>query len=234
MRGPSLYVHAVLESPVPSSRAPAGIEIMPVAGLFAAVERTTHQPVLCEESLRRQHGIVVALHRAARAVVPVRFGALVDADELTEVIRLRRAELGRALQGVRGREQMTIRVFGPRDAAGRHAGAAPSSGAEYLRQRAASARPVLTPGVERMIEAVATIAQAQTVDPGRGEIQVTIHHLIRRGLADRYRREATSSAATTEPALNIVISGPWPPFAFAPDIWSAGPASKPLGVRARQ
>lgn len=229
-----MYVYAVLELPMAVPRRLRTIvEVMPVAGVFVALERMAEWPRLSEDALRRQHDIVVALHRSTDAILPVRFGALLDVDELTEVMRLRRRILARALARVRGREQMTIRIFGPRSAPQRDSGIASSSGIDYLRQRAASARPALTAGAKRIVEAVASLATAQTIDAGRGEVQVTINHLVRRGVEARYRRLVMSRAATMTPAPKVAVSGPWPPFAFAPDIWSAD-SLRSVGERTRK
>ncbi len=217
-------MYALLEAPivVPRRLRPM-IQVVPVGGLFAALEHRIEKPQLSEPALRRQHDIVVSLHRASDAILPVRFGALLDMQELTEVVRLRRRSLARALERVRGREQMSIRIFGPAAAARRRTARLPSSGADYLRERAASVRPVLPASAKRIIEAVTSLATARSIDAGRGDIQVTIHHLVRRGDAERYRRLVNSRAANSRPAVRLTVSGPWPPFAFAPDIWAAHP-----------
>ena len=215
-----IYVYALLESPmVLPRRLRATIDVMPVAGLFAAVERVAEPTPLSEDALRRQHDIVVSLHEATDAILPVRFGALLDIDELAEVVRLRRPVLTQALERVRGHEQMTIRIFGQR--AGGKRPAAASSGKDYLRQRATSARPVLSEPGKRLVRAVSSLAAAESIDTGRGGVEVTIHHLIRRGDGDRYRRLVMARATTQKPAPDHVVTGPWPPFAFAPDIWSS-------------
>jgi hypothetical protein len=233
VNGSRIYVYALLEKPiaVPTRLRPV-IEVLPVDGLFAALEHRTEKPQLSEVALRRQHDVVVALHRVADAILPVRFGALLDEQELTAVVRLRREALARALERVRGREQMSIRIFGA-VAATRATTTLPSSGAEYLRERAALVRPVLSAGATRIVDAVASLATARAIDAGRGDVQVTIHHLIRRGDGERYRRLASSCAATVIPAVRLTVSGPWPPFAFAPDIWDAEPV-RPDEVRRRQ
>jgi hypothetical protein len=186
--------------------------------LFAAVEQMLERPSLSEAALRRQHEIVVALHVVADALLPARFGALVGREELNTVVRLRRSVLARALDRVRGREQMTIRIFGRPESSSRKTAA--SSGAAYLRQRAASVSPRLTGPAKRIAAGVAPLCTAQSVDAGRGEVQVTVHHLIRRGDAANYKRLVRSQAAALTPSPELAVSGPWPPFAFAPDIWS--------------
>ena len=191
-----------------------------VGGLYAAVGRLSERPVLSEAALRHQHEIVVALNRSAPALLPVRFGALVDSDELSSIVGQRYGTLRRALDAVRGQDQMTIRVFDELVSHGPDPSFEPGSGADYLRRRAAAAQPRLTEEVKRILESVKPLVSAQVVDAGRGTVQATIHHLVRRGRAARYRGIVASSAAGLDPRPDFTISGPWPPFAFAPDIWS--------------
>lgn len=230
-----VYVYAVLGGPiVVPRRLRATVEVLSIAGMFVALQRMTELPALSEEALRRQHRIIVDLHRSTNAILPVRFGALLDAGELHEIVRLRRAVLSRALTQVRGREQMTVRIFGPQSPSKGPSRGDPSSGLDYLRQRAASARPALSRDAKRIAGSVASLVTAQSIDAGRGEVQVTINHLIERGNSPQYRRMAKSTASRIEPAISVVVSGPWPPFAFAPDIWSADlpePPARPRGTR---
>lgn len=194
----------------------------------------TEPPALSEESLRRQHEIVVELHRSADAILPVRFGALLDVGELSEIVRLRRSVLVRALARVRNREQMTVRIFGPQRSSKRQSTDAPTSGLDYLRQRAASVKPALNRDAKRIAAAVASLVAAQSIDAGRGAVQVTINHLIERGASPQYRRLVTSSAAGIVPPLAVVVSGPWPPFAFVPDIWTTDGPERPARTGGRR
>ena len=44
----------------------------------------------------------------------------------------------------------------------------------------------------------------------------TVHHLIPRAMAERYRAAVTGAAA--ESGVRLIVSGPFPPYAFA-DNW---------------
>jgi hypothetical protein len=194
------------------------MEVIRVGGLFAAAERLRIPPAPTEVALRRQYRLVVALSRLSPAVLPVRFGAFMTGDELEKIVRARRTILLRALRQVRGHDQMTVRIFGPPLAA--LPANNPSSGAEYLRARAAATRPALTPGARALVKAVSSVVDAQHVSGSRGGVQLTIEHLVRRSNVARYRRLLATCAGELEPNLDIAVSGPWPPFAFAPDIWT--------------
>ena len=218
-----VYVYALLGSNAPVGRRRGmRIEVIPVGGMLAAVERLANRPPLSEAALRRQHEIVVELARENEAVLPVRFGAFMDVDELAQVIRLRQGVLRRALRRVRGHDQMTVRLFGPVRA--RVVAPPSTTGTAYLRSRAAAARPALTPAARAIVAAVSPLVSAQRIDAGRGAgVQATIDHLVRRRSVARYRRLVETCVAGMDPPPAVAVSGPWPPFAFAPDIWSTDP-----------
>lgn len=223
MTASRVYVYALLGSKATvERRRGTSIEVIPVGGMFAAVERLADRPPLSEAALRRQHEIVVALARVSDAVLPVRFGAFMDVDELAQVIRLRQGVLRRALQRVRGHDQMTVRLFG--QARARVVPQSSATGTAYLRSRAVAARPALTPAARAIIAAVSPLVSAQRIDAGRGGgVQATIDHLVRRRSVARYRRLVETCAARMDPPPVVAVSGPWPPFAFAPDIWLTDP-----------
>lgn len=215
-----LYVHAILEAPIQPLRAGgARIDIVAAASFFVAAERRRARPRLSERSLRRQHAIVVRIARAADAVLPVRFGTLVTDAELEATLAARARVLRRALRGLRGRVQMTVRFFGVPLV--RPARAVPASGREYLLARAEASRPVVPPCAAAVRAAVRSMADAEKIDPGRGGVQVSLHHLIRRERAARYVERVGGVLAACAPAAKAVVSGPWPPFAFTPDLWDA-------------
>jgi Gas vesicle synthesis protein GvpL/GvpF len=217
--GETLYVHALLDAriPVPRIRRHA-IEIVEVDRLFAAVERIAMAPDISEAALREQHRIVVRLGAAADAILPVRFGTLIDWEELQRIAARRRTVLRTALRRVRGRQQMTVRVFGPVSARGDAAPAA--TGTDYLLARAASSRPFLSSVARAVRRAVRPLVTLERLDPGRGGVQTTMHHLIRRESVRRYIELVDAAVADADSPLKVAVTGPFPPFAFAPDLWS--------------
>jgi hypothetical protein len=192
------------------------LEMMSVAGVYAIVEALEEAPPVTEQTLREQHAIVVRLAKNAQAILPARFGSLVERDELSRIIALRRAVLRRAFALVLGKQQMTVRIFGPAERP--RASSRSSTGTEYLLSRAASRPPV--PAIARTISAaVRPVVGAEQIDAGQGGIRVTLNHLVQRGRVTRYRSLVEAAIAETDPDATVVTSGPWPPFAFAPDLW---------------
>jgi hypothetical protein len=191
-----------------------------IDGIVAAVERRRSAPVLSERTLRDQHRVLVTLHEGARAILPVRFGAQIEIAELERVVRLRRGVLARALTKVRGKAQMTVRVFGA--AAVQARAPLPRSGTEYLEARVRASRPDVPAIGEAIRRAVKSLVAAESIETGRGGVRVVIEHLIRRDNVERYReRVARVLAAAGEDADAVALSGPWPPSAFVPDIMEA-------------
>jgi hypothetical protein len=214
-----LYVYALLGGRIARTRLPRRrMEVISVAGLFAATERLRQPPQVTETALRRQHRIVVALSRLSRAVLPVRFGTFMSEADLEHIVKTRRSVLLRALEQVRDHQQMTVRIFGPPLPAARVGRS--STGSEYLRARAAAARPALTPPALALIAAVSPVVDAAIVSGSRGGVQLTLDHLVHRSRVTRYRRLLSACADALEPRPSIAVSGPWPPFAFAPDVWT--------------
>jgi len=215
--GERLYVYALLEGTIRTPKA-RRLQLVDIDGVFAVVERRAVGPELTEQTLREQHRLVVALTTEADAILPVRFGTLVDREELDRVVRSHAPLLREALRQVRGREQMTVRVFG--ESAAPVAPQAAASGTEYLQARAKLTRPALTGIALRISTAVQPIVHAERSEAGQRGIQVTLNHLIDRGESSRYRAAVEKAVGSAE-SRSVVISGPWPPFAFAPDLWSA-------------
>jgi hypothetical protein len=215
----SLYVYAFVDRRVRSATLSLpGIEVVDAGGLGAVVRRRRAAPRLDEKTLRAQYRVVARVHEKTDAVLPVRFGALVDEEELVRVVRLRRGALAQALRRMRGRSQMTVRLIGP-PAPARH-GARPVSGADYLRARVDAGRPVLTPYADAILGALRPIASDERLGAGRGPVRLTIDHLVLDGRIARYRSRVERLAEAWDARAETILSGPLPPFAFAPDLWS--------------
>jgi hypothetical protein len=198
------------------------IEFVACDGLYAAVERIDDRPPLSEAALRTQHDIVVQIARRIDAVLPARFGSVVDGDELTRLVTRRRDAIRHALDLVRGRDQMTVRLFtaaGPAsDPGSPSVRAASVSGTAYLQERRMAASPILPPATAAIAAAVRGLVAAERAEPGEGRIGATVYHLVERDAIGAYRRalEALQMRLVSE---TITVSGPWPAFAFVPDQW---------------
>lgn len=149
------------------------------------------------------------------AILPARFGTVMAEDELTFILSSRRASLARALASVRGRVQMTIRLMTPVV----EVPAAPPladglTGRDYLTGKArAAATSRVVPEFAPIRRAVARWIRDERVDRRLGV--ASIYHLIPRASAAAYQR--TAQIAAKEAGMHVVLSGPWPPYAFGAD-----------------
>ncbi|MCO5165694.1 MAG: GvpL/GvpF family gas vesicle protein [Planctomycetes bacterium] len=192
---------------------PGGLQA--VVGVLSAAPSGTSP-----EGLRGHDAVVRRLADVAAAVLPARFGQTApDEGALADRVRPRADALRRALDLVRGREQMTLRLFG--------AGAAPvepappddaalGPGARYLARRRAA---LGVPEAADLLAALGPAVRASRVErpaPGRaaGALLASVYHLVDRGAADVYRARVEALAPALAPR-RVRVSGPWPAYAFA-------------------
>jgi hypothetical protein len=209
----SLYLYAVLESPPPAP-APARVRYVACAGLTAAVRDARAVPAPRTPALRRHAQVVHALWEASPALLPARFGALMaDEAELARALVPRRGALREALALVRGRAQMTLRVFATRGTPPAPPEAA--TGTEYLAGRAAWWRAADVPGLAALLEALRPLRAAERMERhGQPPLTASVYHLVDRARVGDYRRLLARSRGR----LRVRVSGPWPPYAFAAEV----------------
>jgi hypothetical protein len=168
-----------------------------------------------EEALRQQHAIVLALADRVDPLLPARFGSRMTMARLERILRPSLDVVAEALEHVRGRQQMTVRFIGPQPFAPASS-TSRASGTAYLTQRRAACRALPTE-VAPLEAAVRSLVVDQRVRPGRGRMHATLFHLIPRSQVDAYRAAFEAALPRIEP-WHAALSGPWPPFAFAPEV----------------
>jgi hypothetical protein len=208
-----LYVLALTDTPLGSWM--AGDRRLLTAdydGVHVVYERRREAPAITDAELRDQHRLVIAIANRARAVLPARFGSLIARRELTALLRRHEAEIRTALEQVRDRVQMTVRVLGatPRRPPPR---ARATSGREYLERARQQLAPPLPRQAVRLLAAVRPYVVGERREPGAGRLLATLYHLVDTSQIGRY----TKAAGTRVPG--VIVSGPWPPFAFSPQLW---------------
>jgi hypothetical protein len=237
----SLYVYAIVDAPVALDdlHGVAGEPLRivesgdrkahAIAGDFAGV--IVSPPALTAETLRAQDALVRELAAHAGALLPARFGGrFADEQTLRQTLDDLAPRLDRALTRVRGREQMTIRLFHDESLSGGlplpHGETSDDAtsddtrlgpGTRYMRQRAAEGRQ-LPAAIEELREALADAIDDERVERGQSPVIGSIHHLIPRGSADRYRARLDEAAAASRFAasgIRLRVSGPSPAYAFA-------------------
>ena len=207
----ALYVYALTDVPLDSwNDGRRRIESIPVEGIFAVCERRSASPPISEAELRRQHAIVQRIADSAPATLPARFGSLLDEAELVRMIRNRRAVVLDALDHVRGHVQMTVRIAVEESKA-----VTPSeSGRAYLEARQRRASPPVPPRARTALETVAPWV-ADERRTGSVARLLTVYQLVRREHVSKYTASIAAAAVK-----GMRVTGPWPPFAFVPDLWA--------------
>ena len=194
------------------------IEFIEVSGIHVAVERVSDPPRLSEAALREQHDLVMKIAERVEGVVPARFGALLERQELESLVSLRLDPIRKMLDHVAGRVQMTVRAFAAprsltpnrmRSQHGRETGTA------YLqKRRRVSAAPLARDAVA-VSRGVRHVVHDERTHAGSGRVGWTLYHLVDRQAVPEYIRAVEPFRSSS-----IVVSGPWPPFAFVSDLWS--------------
>jgi Gas vesicle synthesis protein GvpL/GvpF len=220
----AVYVYALSEARAPALHVMGRtVRFERIGDLYAAIERRSAPPPLSEDELRTQHAIVAAISSASDAVLPARFGAFVAREELARIVALRRDRIHEALGLVRGRSQMNVRILGahrraPAARVGR-SGESRRPGTRYLLERRAASKGRIPSALVRALHtAVDRIVLDERVEAGEGFVAARVYHLIARGTEGRYR-QALDQFIRARVRNRIAATGPWPPFAFVPEIW---------------
>jgi len=217
----SWYVFALVDAP-PDGRLGRGLggplRARPSAGAYAIVERRADVPPAELGSLRAHQAVVSRLARAVPAILPVRFGTLLDDDTLDETLAERDKDVADALALVRHRVQFTWRRGAPstigKSSKVPHA-VTEVSGTAYLRRAATAAHAAPPPTFRLMRGRLHAFVVREKFQAAAHGMPDTLYQLIEKTAIERYRAMA-DALTLTSPALSV--SGPWPPFAFAAEL----------------
>jgi hypothetical protein len=190
------------------------LRVLRIGGVSVVVgARPVERPSASIEALRAQHDVAISLARRT-AFLPARFGSVVGQGELEQTVRRRAASIRRALARVEGRAQMTIRVV-PRRREPERSRDESMPGTAYLEGRRREARSTRrdAAAIRRGLRA---FVRAERAQPGGAGVRLTLFHLVNVEDVAAYRR----AAAELEPMVAgaLAVTGPWPPFAFAPEL----------------
>jgi hypothetical protein len=170
--------------------------------LVAFVQRGVEHPPAPDETALREHDRAVAELMASHdAVLPMRFGTVVESDdEVRELLARRGEELRGQLAHVRGRVEMGVRA--PWDGGPIVA----NSGGEFMRakaERRAAARRAAAAVHEPLSELA--VDSVLRLNP-REDTMFSAAYLVEREEAGEFADRARPLATVT---------GPWPPYSFS-------------------
>lgn len=237
------YVFALVDR-VPSGSPGRGLSsalsVRSVAGGFAVIERRADVPPVAFGTLTRHQAIVSALAARVPAILPVRFGTLLEPAAVEEALDERDEEIASAFDLVRDRVQFTWRLSARKAPAARgrkvaptdhgvepsavvcdatvpalHGAAEPElSGTAYLHRAARAANPLPPVAFRRLHAGLAALVVKERYQPATATLPEAMYHLVERVEARRYRAAAEALDASR---AALKLSGPFPPFAFAPE-----------------
>jgi hypothetical protein len=218
-----MYVYAVVDAGADLSnvRGLSGEPVRAVAcgGVAAAVGDLAGEPELTAETLKGHDEAVRRIAAVLPAVLPARFGTvLADEGALRDALGSRDEPLRSALEAVRGREQMTLRLA---LGAGAPVAAEPAEGGPGLRYLEARSGTALRrrPDVARLLDGMGDLVRAERIERiDRPPLLGTVHHLVDRGSGPAYRERLDRLRGET-PGLVSSVTGPWPPYAFVEADW---------------
>jgi len=201
------------------------LAVLPVGNLLAVVGEVAARPPVTPAALARHDAAVRRLAGLVPALLPARFGeCLPDERALVTALAPHAGEIARALTLVEGRVQMTLRVFGepgtPEPAPALATETAGGPGARYLAARRRAASPLSgLPELAALRRDLKPLLRAERIErPPTGKesrLLATAHDLVDRGKAEEYVR-IVERAAGALAGRKLTVSGPWPPYAFAP------------------
>jgi len=220
---PVLYLYALVDGepsgPLGEGIAGEPLRLVRLEGLTLVIGDLEAPPRPDRETLQAQEAVTRRLADLFTSLLPARFGEHAP-DESVFAGRLasRGAELIRALELVRGCVQMTLRVFGEPEPV---PAAVPEEGGPGTRYLAARLREVerarSLPEIEPLREILRPLLRAERVrrhDSGR--LLGTAYHLVARSQTGAYLA-ALEGAEARLAGRRIAATGPWPPYAFAPE-----------------
>lgn len=236
-----LYLYGVTRpdnAPGPTLAGMGGTEVrrLEIAGLGIWAETMERKPEAALESVRDHHRVVAAAADGG-PVLPLRFGQWVpDASAVEETLDRRRRAYEEALDRVEGAVEVGLRIVDPdlpsaREAAAVAAGAgaddsqAPSPGKgraylEALRERERKRAERRRRGEElarELSEELDLVLRGERIveSPSDEGSLVSLAHLVRREDLERHEKEVRRFRKR-HPRLQVVSSGPWPPYSFTP------------------
>jgi hypothetical protein len=214
-----LYVYALVPPGVDAALGTGllgePLEVVAAGAAVAAVAGAMDdRPSIAPASLRAHDDVVRRVAAVADAILPFRFGAMVtSARELEEGLAPRIDALASALERTRGCDQMTLRLYAPGSSPlpAQSGLAAVGPGTRFLRDRAAK---TALPELERVRDALGSLVRGQVVEGHDAPpLRASVFHLVERARIPDYRASIDGLATTLAPA-RIVVTGPWPPYAF--------------------
>jgi hypothetical protein len=153
------------------------------------------------DELRRHEEVVEALMES-RDLLPVRFGTVLsDARAAAEAVAERKEQLAASLDRVRGAVELAVRA---------HARQPPARGGAGRDYMGGKARQMEVAG--RVHTPLARLARDSAIRPGPELLRAA--YLVDRSAVERFV-SLVRRLQRDHPELDLLCTGPWPPYSFA-------------------
>jgi len=177
-------------------------------GLVAVVSDHERPPHTLAPAHVRAYESALERAMARGAMLPARFGSvLADDPAVNAMLADRRGELAARLEAVRGAVELSVRAFARAPAAGPHA-----SGTEYIRARLEERRRAAA--AARALRPLDALAREVCEHDAAGDSLVRRSYLVDAARIEGFAARV-AQLGDELPELDLVCTGPWPPFSFA-------------------
>ncbi len=229
-----LYLYGIIDGRQTPEPMPAGLEdrascIVPYDDLAAVAGWLQRGRPPASEANLRKHFNVLEAFMASHTVLPARFGStFADLEELTAHLAFSRNTYTGDLRRLRGQIELGVRAgwhaapMGPSDASMVFAATGSGPGACYLAEKRAKAAYCLdrqreAQDLASIISAPLALHATQAVwRPLRGNLEkaaISMAFLLSKERLGGFR-EALVALRRSKPDLDILCTGPWPPYSF--------------------
>jgi Gas vesicle synthesis protein GvpL/GvpF len=196
-----IELYAITDDPTPPDPPLRAVRCDGLTAVYAPAEPGRGE--VTPDALWRHEGVVEALMED-RDLLPVRFGTLVsDEDAAARAVTERRDELAAGLDRVRGAVELAVRAHPHQPEETPVA----DTGIDYMRAKAGRVE-----AARLLHEPLAFLARDSVVQPGPELLRAA--YLVDRAAVDGFV-SLVHRLAETHPTLDLVCTGPWPPYSFA-------------------
>jgi hypothetical protein len=196
-----IELYAITDDPTPPDPPLRAVRCDGLTALCAPAEPLEGE--LTPDALWRHEGVVEALMED-RDLLPVRFGTLVsDEEAAARAVTERRDELAARLDRVRGAVELALRAHPRRPDEAPVA----DSGVDYMHAKARRVE-----AARLLHEPLAFLARDSVVQPGPELLRAA--YLVDRQAVDGFV-SLVQRLAEAHSELDLVCTGPWPPYSFA-------------------
>jgi hypothetical protein len=212
------YLYALAEPDLPRHFTVLGRRLrnLTIGNVAAVIERRV-PPDFTTDEVRRQHAIITRLTSRLPVLLPARFGSVTDEPALQARVSRHRPEILAAFEQVRGCVQMTVRIFGISGEMREKLRSGARTGTEFLER--ARERSKHVPAEARIVRTeMSGSVKAERIAAGERPGLLTVFHLVSLERLDLYRQRA-SGLQSLLPGHVVTVTGPWPVFAFAPELF---------------